>query len=427
MMPTLLHLPPEIIEQILLELDPLHIGSLAQSCSDMHSFIYDPADQHLWRSLYLLQPLDDPRQCLTELGYPISEVNWMAKLQRIIRARTVISRPAQCHVEERCTILYTLLDLVSNLPAAPSVFSDDLALNLVWLAALLRGGSYLDEEHWEISDEEKQLRARLHTYFGLTTSDYRSQSRKQSRAYVYAMRHYKWDNDFGPFMMDGSGRVNWVHLQAIHHVMSMHIVPPEQESESEASVFTIFPMSLPYCQSIIPRHLDLDQEEDWAGVAGLWECSFCFCDHHELLLYNNMNISDVDPLQSAIFDDPSFVEVFRTINVELRVISTQRQSDHPSRPMIKFAGEIDDMAIMVGWVKVTSDDQIRWHFNSGENGNAIWGSEGVQVGGIRSTFGVLGAWTTTHHDQQDPVGPFWMRKAHPPSEAEDLDQSTAET
>lgn len=31
-------------------------------------------------------------------------------------------------------------------------------------------------------------------------------------------------------------------------------------------------------------------------------------------------------------------------------------------------------------------------------------SEGVQVGGIRSTFGVLGAWTTVHHDRHDPVG-----------------------
>jgi len=31
-------------------------------------------------------------------------------------------------------------------------------------------------------------------------------------------------------------------------------------------------------------------------------------------------------------------------------------------------------------------------------------SEGVQVGGLRSAFGVLGSWTTIFHDADDPVG-----------------------
>ena len=70
-------------------------------------------------------------------------------------------------------------------------------------------------------------------------------------------------------------------------------------------------------------------------------------------------------------------------------------------------------------------------------------SEGVQIGVVRSTFGVLGTWTTVHHHRHDPIGenghqnvfsgdthtdvigPFWMRKVpfagHPsdgPEEAE---------
>ena len=31
-------------------------------------------------------------------------------------------------------------------------------------------------------------------------------------------------------------------------------------------------------------------------------------------------------------------------------------------------------------------------------------SEGVQVGGVRSVFGVLGSWTTVYHENLDPVG-----------------------
>ena len=30
--------------------------------------------------------------------------------------------------------------------------------------------------------------------------------------------------------------------------------------------------------------------------------------------------------------------------------------------------------------------------------------EGVQVGGLGSSFGILGSWTTTYHDEDDPVG-----------------------
>ena len=33
-------------------------------------------------------------------------------------------------------------------------------------------------------------------------------------------------------------------------------------------------------------------------------------------------------------------------------------------------------------------------------------SEGVQVGPVQSTFGVLGTWTTVFHDEGDPVGMY---------------------
>ena len=33
-------------------------------------------------------------------------------------------------------------------------------------------------------------------------------------------------------------------------------------------------------------------------------------------------------------------------------------------------------------------------------------SEGVQIGGIGSAYGVLGTWTTADHDFGDPVGKF---------------------
>ncbi|KAI0917177.1 hypothetical protein AcW1_007559 [Taiwanofungus camphoratus] len=363
-MTAIIDLPSEIIEHILLELDPIDVASIAQTANTFRSFVYKPPDQHLWRSLYLAQPLDDPRICRNSLGNPLPEPEWMMQLQRIIRARTVIADPTKCRAEERCTVLQTLIDLASNIPHASSLMGEQLSLNLVWLAARLRGGSFLDHEPRYPSKEECQLRARLHTCFGLTTLDFRRENLTRSRGYVYAMRHYKRDNDFGPYMMDGSGRVNWEHVQTIHHVMSMQVVPSPEEELAEQSVFRIFPMSLPFCQSVIPPGMDLDQERDWAGVAGQWQCSFCFCDHRELLVYNNYNMSDTDPLRSDVLSDPGFLEAFRQVNVDFRVLSMEPDFAHPTRPKINFAGYIDDYAIIVGSVMLTPDDQIRWKFVS---------------------------------------------------------------
>ncbi|KAI0335715.1 hypothetical protein GY45DRAFT_1316414 [Cubamyces sp. BRFM 1775] len=409
MMAKLDDLPVEVLEQILLLLDPVDVAQFSQTCSQYYALLYhDPEDQHLWRGLYLQQPFDDLRQCYTPLGRPLQKIDWKTHLQRIIRARTILTNVSACRPEERCTILQTLIDMVSNIPPVRHTDVIDISMNHVWATAMLRGSTLLEHDEWELSAEERQLRARLHTYFGLTARDFQHEHRTASRAFVYAMRNYKYDNDFGPFMMDGSGRVNWVHVRAIHHVMSMHIVPTTEETEN--AEFNLFPMSMPWTQSIIPRDMELDQEQDWAGVTGRWQCSFCFVDHRELLIYNNFNTSDTEPLHMEIFDDPDFVEVFRSIYVDLRVLGTEEDPGHPGRPRINFGGSLDGHAVFVGYVKVTPDDQIRWHFTSGEQGNAIWSSEGVQIGNVRSKYGILGSWTTVLHDRHDPVGPFWLWK-----------------
>ncbi|RPD77628.1 hypothetical protein L226DRAFT_458664 [Lentinus tigrinus ALCF2SS1-7] len=404
------YLPSEVVEEILLLLDPRDVAQFAQTCSDYHALVYDQEDQHLWRELYLQQPFDDPRRTVTSLGRPVSAIDWKTELQRIMRVQTVLTRgPMEFSPEERCNVLRTLIRLVNNVIPATHVDSIDPSPNHAWVTVMVRASPILEVDYssTDISSEEKQLRARLHTYYGITLDDRRLAQRNASRVFVYAMRNYKWDNEFGPFMMDGSGRVNWVHVRAIHHVMSMHIVPELDPEQEDPEAFTLFPMSMPWTLSIIPNGVNLDEVRDWAGVTGRWQCSFCFCDHRELLIFNNFNNNDEEPLHTAIFDDPEFVEVFRSISVDLRVLSTEEDSDHPGRPRINFGGSIDgtaNTATIVGYVKVTPDDEIRWHFTSGENGSSIWSSEGVQVGNVRSKFGVLGSWTTVLHDRHDPVG-----------------------
>jgi len=293
-------------------------------------------------------------------------------------------------------------------------------MNLVWVGALTRGTGFLDHEDiiptslHHHTDEETQLRSRLHTYFGLTHADARHATRVATRAFVYSLRNYRPQNDFGPFLLgDPSSTeglsVNWVHVQALHHVMSMHSVELNEDDEFD---FIVYRMSLPYTQIIIPPGVDLDSEEDWAGVEGKWKISFCFCDHRELIAYNATAETESDPLDPSLFVNPHFQEVFRTLEVRFEVSHTTPDPSYPSRPKIFYTGQMGMGSgyIMNGWVRMTKDEQVQWHFVSGDHGHTIWSSEGVQVGGVRSSFGILGAWTTVFHDGDDPVGPFWARK-----------------
>lgn len=280
-MTSLTDIPSDILEEILQSSDPYDVASIAATARTFHSLVYESADQHLWRALYLAQPLDDPRLCVSMNGKPRSAIDWKGELQRIMRAQSVLANIKRCRQHERCTILKTLLDMVCNVPPLSSAYnSSQLSQNLLWVAAFMRRGAFIDHINWVPSDEEFQLRARLHTYFGLTPADVRRARRVESRAYVYNMRNYRWGNNFGPFLMDSSGRVNWVHMRELHHVLSMHIIDLQEDEDFD---FTIFQMSLPFTQITIPDAMNLDQEKDWAGVSGSWRCSFCFCDHRELL------------------------------------------------------------------------------------------------------------------------------------------------
>lgn len=275
-------LPREIAEEILIRCDPIDVAQAAQTCSVLRFIVYFAGDSKLWRDLYLSQPFDDPRTTVSQQGSPkVTPIDWKTDLQRIIRARTVLLSDNSLEVlrpGELRTILDTLLDMITTVSPRTSYENvGELSANLLWVAAMLRRG-FIDklERETNISTSDRQLIARLHTYYGVTHADARRQSRVNSRAYVYDMRHYRSDNKYGPFLANGA--VNWEHMQALHHAVSMHLVDLREDEDFE---FAVFPMSLPFTQIVIPRNLD--EERDWAGLSGSWAVSFCFCDHRDLM------------------------------------------------------------------------------------------------------------------------------------------------
>lgn len=282
-MPSAIHtLPPELIETILVLLDPTEVASFSQTCREFNLLIYNSPDQSLWRALYLAQPLDDPRQCVTHLGDPLpTEFDWRYELQRIIRARTIVEEPSKCKPSEREEVLGTLVRLATHVPPTHPVLREPISENLLWIAAMLRRGTLLDNHGWsDVTPNESQLIARLHTYHGLTPADFLLENRIKSLAYVYDLSKYRYGNDFGPWMADGSGRVNWEHVRALHHTVSLHMVPMNEGDEFE---YAIYPLSSTFCQPLLESGSTLGKGRDWAGVEGVWKCGFSFIDHRELL------------------------------------------------------------------------------------------------------------------------------------------------
>ena len=280
---TLALIPPEIIERILLFLDPLEVAAFSQTCKSFYNLVYASRDNHLWRTLFLAQPFDDPRRALTpHLDRPSPErIDWKGSLQAIIRARTVLMDPSKCRPGEHEVILRTLIKMLRD--ATPATSRDGgnmLSENLVWLVAMLRDGVFLTGNAPGSSAAEEQMRAYLLVHLGLTPCDATSANKTAALAFVYDLRNYGYDNNFGPYMSDDNERINWVHLHAIHRAIATHLV---DLNEDEPFVFPQIQISMPYCQSVIPPGIDLTTERDWAGVEGVWHCSYSFLDHQDLI------------------------------------------------------------------------------------------------------------------------------------------------
>jgi len=256
---------------------------------------------------------------------------------------------------------------------------------------------------WEqpsLTITERQLGAKLHTYFGLTKKDVTRASLVKSLAYVYAEHDYTPTTLFGPFLPNGD--VDWVLLKAVHHLVSMHIAPKDLEKSPSFH----YQMSMPLIQIVKPDGVDFDTAEDWAGVSGVWEVSYCVC------------IADTDPnpmiansTYMSFFERPDVRELFRSFKSKLSVTKTEKDPDNPKRHIIHFTGDLYNAplptSVIKGSVKTTDDDQVHWSLVIGDQAGTIRTGEGIHIGGLQSWFGVLGTWRNADIPL---MGPFWLRK-----------------
>ena len=103
---SILTLPPEIIEQVLISTAaagfPHAIAAFAQTSKSNHALVYDTKDQHLWREVFLTT-FDDPRasgggpgwgECVSSASDRHKEdaVDWGVEFRRRIWAAGYLRR-----------------------------------------------------------------------------------------------------------------------------------------------------------------------------------------------------------------------------------------------------------------------------------------------------------------------------------------------
>ncbi|KAH7035424.1 uncharacterized protein B0I36DRAFT_92437 [Microdochium trichocladiopsis] len=159
--------------------------------------------------------------------------------------------------------------------------------------------------------------------------------------------------------------------------------------------------------------------DDPYGINGTWLRVVCFLDYNDFFAYNFAQ--EPHPLPADVPRPAIDVgEATRLILMKIAVTEIEEPGpdDGQDMPVVHFRGisrSLDDTwddnanSDLAGTVRMTKEGEVRWTTVSIFGGIERWKSESVQVGGVKSSRGVLGNWFDRDYDPRGPVGPtaFW--------------------
>ena len=254
--------------------DPITVAAMSRSCSFFHNLVHQPVDQHLWRSLFLAK-FDDPRPTFTINGGNSNKYPWASELKRRVRSETLLTRRkpfASLSHEDQRLVLRTLIDVIFN---SPTPAAQEYSLDLDWVRRLIDPVDIFKAS--SNNADVAELHAQLHAYYGLTPQEKRPPGSKAmrtiSRGFVYDLRKYTEENDWGPFLKDQREKVSWAHIDHIINVVSMSLEDIVELWERMRPPTGLAAMR-PYSASG-----DGNDPKDWAGVEGNWYRYVCFIDY----------------------------------------------------------------------------------------------------------------------------------------------------
>lgn len=312
----LLLLPPEVATQAVVICDANDVAALSRCCKYLHNLIYSTSDKHVWRSLYL-GSFDDPRLAGKTDVTPVSEFefDWKRELQRRVQAQNLLcsaNRARRASPLEKFQALETLVAHLRSLPPIIGVKTTP-SRSVKWFGDVIKGPGALPLLTLD-SHPTAALTPLIHIHDSIGRKDEDAKSagnrlsvRTSARAFVYDLRNYSKSNRWGPFLQDGSERVNWTHIDKIMSVMVMNAEDHFGLSERTAMKFPR--MNLESIRPLSAPASDDCRSHDWAGIEGRWTRVISFMDYPELMCMLRQ------PLLHAFLADTSLSTAYNVNNI----------------------------------------------------------------------------------------------------------------
>ncbi|KAK3072109.1 hypothetical protein LTR53_007417 [Teratosphaeriaceae sp. CCFEE 6253] len=480
-MAALLELSHELLHCIFADIDPTDLPVLKKTCRDLNNYIR--GNRLLHKDIYVRR-YDGPRcsdtepdwewqlQDLTRLERILHNDNKQTKLESLEFVSEQINRLVETAHRDN--------ELSLNLQILSDHFADQSNVDTFLCSSMLFERAGNENQRPAETEELQQASAKLHCLFGVPidvipsrlshsyqrpdlslspSSCTRLQMRPlpthtYARSKVYDLRQYTEHTLWGPFMADGSQRVDWEKVEAVMIVLGFNLNKFTERSDgrwpkvwnkpfmgaSPNSYLSHPPLAAPSKEEdeepdsmhkIRELALALDAQDPY-GVTGTWMRVVCFLDYNDLYAFNFTNsLPDTDR-----WDPIDTEEAIRLIKIKLQVTKIEppgsgdegEEEDDDGMDWSRFRGERlpvvhfrgNSRSLHASWdpnanskirgtVRQTPEGEIRWTTFSIFHGEERWRSEGIQVGGLRSARGVLGNWFDKDYDIHGPAGPtaFW--------------------
>lgn len=281
-------LPIELVHGILSYVGPSAVAAFSQTSKAAYSAVYGTETQHLWRSLYLAYPLDDPCVVAQErldaglqtVTQPNDSVGWMRRTQDVFVAERCARSTSQSFSETESQLPTNALAVLPtfamlHVELRPARKDSDgeprRSLTARWIDKTLSSSKLFEDPAVDQTPEPHQwpnipqLRVCLsRTFRRMQRKDLKAQAlidrRTNSRAYVYDLQNYWSGTNWGPFYMAKGGvcLADWAHIEHLLNVVWFNVCE--------------FEAPQPPCGMEATRAFSAPDTaftaEDWAGVQG---------------------------------------------------------------------------------------------------------------------------------------------------------------
>ena len=354
-MSPLLNISHELLHCIFTEVGPADLAALSESCRALYSYIH--GNRLLHKDLYLKR-YDEPT-CLDSEPDWEEEIHRLVKLEKLLGSEDVDVKRDHLdfvgnHVQSLIRTANPDQEESLNVRLLDAAFQNTDNMDAFLCSSSLFARAGIKFQKPAATEPLRQLSAKLHCLYGVPIDSILGQSffslsRPQpswnpspctrsharpvithpyARSKVYDLREYTDKTLWGPFMADGSHRVDWEKVEAVMIDLGFNLRKFTDRSEGRFPLLWEDPFigATPNSYSGPPRKQpteDMDEDQmqlheralsldarDPYGISGTWMRIVCFLDYHDLYAFN-FDEDDIpkDQLREPIDTEEGMIKV----------------------------------------------------------------------------------------------------------------------